>query len=248
MRLFFFPALPQPGGAPLLPIEAADMPANWRRPAGVALAAALAAMLHGGILAWFLSRPAPEPVTAAAPLPMIDIALSAPASPAVAQPVDPPREPPKPKKKPDPAPAKKPKPKPKPVHKESVVKPAEPREETQETAPAAPAPPAPVRAEASSPKSEPFIPASSDANYLHNPRPVYPGIARSRHWEGLVLLRVFVTPDGRCAEISVQRSSGHDVLDESALEAVKRWQFVPAKRGDTAQASWVTVPIEFRLE
>lgn len=220
-------------------------PISWRRPVGVAMAAALAAVLHGGLAIWFLTRPEPIPVTAAAPLPMIDIALSAPASPTVAQPVEPPPQPPKPEKKPEPAPVKKPKPKPKPVRKESVVKQVEPREKVAESAPA---PSAPVRAEASSPRSEAFTPASSDATYLHNPRPVYPGIARSRHWEGLVLLRVYVTPDGRCGEISVQRSSGHEVLDEAALEAVKKWQFVPAKRGDSATASWVAVPIEFRLE
>ncbi len=42
---------------------------------------ALAAILQGDILVWFLSRPSSEPVTTAAPLPMIDIALSAPAVP-----------------------------------------------------------------------------------------------------------------------------------------------------------------------
>ncbi|MGH8475705.1 MAG: energy transducer TonB, partial [Methylococcales bacterium] len=42
-------------------------------------------------------------------------------------------------------------------------------------------------------------------------------------------------------------SSGHEVLDEAALNAVRRWRFVPAKRAGVAQASWATVPIEFEL-
>ncbi|MGH8556373.1 MAG: energy transducer TonB, partial [Methylococcales bacterium] len=80
---------------------------------------------------------------------------------------------------------------------------------------------------------------------MNNPKPVYPRIARRRYCEGLVLLRVFVTAQGHCGKVSVNRSSGHEVLDEAALNAVRRWRFVPAKRAGVAQASWATVPIEF---
>jgi protein TonB len=180
---------------------------------------------------------------------MIDMVLSAPPAPAVTQPtVPPPPTPRKEAKKPDPKPVKKPKPK--PVRKDSAVKQVEPQKQEQaDTAPPAPAAPsAPSQDRAAAPRNDTYTPASSNANYLNNPKPVYPGIARRRHWEGLVLLRVYVTADGRCGEVSVQRSSGHDVLDEAALDAVKKWRFVPAKRGDAAQASWVTVPIEFQLE
>jgi protein TonB len=45
----------------------------------------------------------------------------------------------------------------------------------------------------------------------------------------------------------VDRSSGHDMLDESAIEAVKKWRFIPAKRGETPVASSVIVPIIFTL-
>ncbi|QSA98644.1 energy transducer TonB [Methylococcus sp. EFPC2] len=230
-----------------VPLGAGMLPNSWRRTLGVASAALVAATLHGLVFLWYMNRPAPVPLIAAAPLPMIDIALAAPASPQVVQPAPTPPEPPKPEKKPDPAPVKKAKPKPKPVPKEPVAKRAEVQEEVRETAPPTPAPPAPVKAEAASPHNEVYTPASSTADYLNNPRPVYPSIARSRHWEGLVLLRVYVSPDGHAMEVNVQRSSGHEVLDESALEAVRKWKFVPAKRGDVAQASWVTVPIEFEL-
>ena len=37
-------------------------------------------------------------------------------------------------------------------------------------------------------------------------------------------------------------------LDAAAAEAVKRWHFVPARRGTEAVEAWVRVPIEFRLE
>ena len=63
-----------------------------------------------------------------------------------------------------------------------------------------------------------------------------------------MVLRVFVTADGHCGDLSVQRSSGHEALDEAAMDAVKQWRFVPGKHGDSAVASWVNVPIEFSLE
>lgn len=249
MSFCFLPVSPQPGGTPG-PMPVAQFPESWNRSLGVAAAAVAAALLHGAMMLWYINRPEPVSFTAAAPLPMIDIALAAPPAPPVTQPdLPPPPVPPKEIKKPEVKPEKKPKPKPKSEVKQKVVKPAEPKEETQEAAPPAPpAPPLPKPDKPAAPRNEPYTPASSDANYLHNPRPVYPGIARQRHWEGLVMLRVYVTPDGHCGELSVARSSGHEVLDESAMEAVRRWQFVSAKRGSTPVASWVTVPIEFNLE
>lgn len=247
MSAYFFSGDPPYGGRGSSPVALAEIPLTWKRPVAVAAAAALAAVLHGLFLFWYVNRPAPLPLTEAAPLPMIDVVLSAPPTPAVAQPnVPPPPVPPKELKKPDPKPVKKPK----PVRKNSEVKRVEPKKlEQTDTAPPAPAAPsAPVQDRAAAPRNDAYTPASSNADYLHNPKPVYPGIARRRHWEGLVVLRVYVTADGHCGEVAVQRSSGHEVLDRAALEAVRKWRFVPAKRGDVAQASWVTVPIEFQLE
>jgi protein TonB len=96
--------------------------------------------------------------------------------------------------------------------------------------------------------SEPtFTEANFRANYAHNPKPDYPAVARSRGWQGKVLLRVKVSAEGLSDDVSVEQSSGHDILDESAVEAVKKWRFIPAKRGDTPVSSSVIVPIDFKL-
>jgi TonB family protein len=86
-----------------------------------------------------------------------------------------------------------------------------------------------------------------NANYATNPKPKYPEVARSRGWEGNVLLRVRVTADGRSEQVTVHRSSGYKVLDDSAIDAVQKWRFIPAKRGNTAVACTVIVPIVFTL-
>ena len=34
----------------------------------------------------------------------------------------------------------------------------------------------------------------------------------------------------------------------TARDTVRRWRFIPAKRGDEAVSAWVLIPISFRLE
>ncbi len=86
------------------------------------------------------------------------------------------------------------------------------------------------------------------ADHLHNPRPPYPAVARARNWEGVSRLRVYVLPNGSAGQVQLAGSSGHDVLDEAAVAAVRGWRFVPAKRGDQAIASWVQFPIVWKLK
>jgi len=58
---------------------------------------------------------------------------------------------------------------------------------------------------------------------------------------------VEVLSNGRVGQIEVRRSSGYDVLDQSAFAAVKQWRFIPAMKGDEAIPFWVNIPIRFRL-
>ena len=92
-------------------------------------------------------------------------------------------------------------------------------------------------------QSEPIF----DAQYLNNPAPLYPKTARDRGIEGKILLEVVVKEDGSALNVKLLSSSGSSLLDESALEAVKNWQFIPAKKfGKFVQAK-VIVPIEFKI-
>jgi protein TonB len=49
--------------------------------------------------------------------------------------------------------------------------------------------------------------------------------------QGRVLVRVFVDTSGAAAQIELRESSGHPRLDDAAASAVRRWRFVPARRG-----------------
>lgn len=193
-----------------------------------------------------------EPAIPAQPLVM---QVSLIAAPPAQKPVAPPA-PPMVKKPPAP---KTPQKKPLPPKKPPVVR--KPGDITSPDAIAAPKPtpaspqptsaPAPASipgpATAVKAKPETFTEANYRANYGFNPKPDYPRIARSRGWQGKVLLRVQVSAAGVSENIAVHQSSGHETLDESAVEAVRKWKFIPAKRGDKPVASSVIVPIQFTL-
>ena len=91
-------------------------------------------------------------------------------------------------------------------------------------------------------------PARFDAAYLNNPPPEYPPLARRRGLEGTVFLSVAVCAEGRPTQLEVRTTSGSAHLDRAALDAVRRWRFVPARAGGQAVASRIVVPIVFRLE
>lgn len=83
---------------------------------------------------------------------------------------------------------------------------------------------------------------------LRNPAPLYPWMARVNGWEGTVFVRAEVTPEGRVGSLGVNKSSGHPVLDGAALQAVRRWEFIPARQGSRKVASTVEIPITFLLK
>lgn len=81
-----------------------------------------------------------------------------------------------------------------------------------------------------------------------NRPPRYPMAARRQGLEGHVLLRIEVDGTGVATRVTVSKSSGHRVLDDSALRAAKDWRFLPALVDGRAASGAVDVPITFRLD
>lgn len=109
-------------------------------------------------------------------------------------------------------------------------------------------PPAPVAEAVVAPDPPPVIPPRFTADYLQNPAPPYPALARRMHEQGRVLVRVLVSADGMPERIELKASSGFPRLDQSALETIRNWKFVPARQGEQKIAAWVVVPIAFTLD
>jgi protein TonB len=85
------------------------------------------------------------------------------------------------------------------------------------------------------------------AAYLNNPKPEYPPVSRRLQETGKVLLRVHVDTSGVATDVEIRNSSGFARLDSAAVKAVWQWRFIPAKRGETAVAAWVLIPLKFEL-
>ena len=192
--------------------------------------------------------PARDALREVAPL-MVELITSAPPAP--------PRPEPKVDSLPKPMPVRKAEPRPKPqpapetpvlaatapaAQSPAVSVPVDPRPlppiEAKSAPPAPPAPPAPAPI---------VVPPAFNADYLDNPAPAYPGLSRRLGEQGRVMLRVHVEASGLPSSVEVRTSSGYERLDQAALEAVRRWKFVPAKLGDKSVAASVVVPINFNL-
>jgi periplasmic protein TonB len=221
------------------PVTLAPRSARWRRFRTRAPSLAGVIALHAAALVALLQyQPVRDALVSSVPImvnliaPRVEVA---PPKPEV--------EPPKPK----------PRPVRPPIEEPLISAPVEAPSPTVAPAPPPP-PPQPVEAVAAAPvaapvvASLPIIPPNFNADYLHNPAPVYPLVARRNGEQGRVILRVLVTADGQPAQVEVRTSSGSARLDGAALETVQRWRFVPARQGDRPVAAWVLVPISFVLQ
>ena len=90
--------------------------------------------------------------------------------------------------------------------------------------------------------------ADYKASYLKNPKPPYPPLAVKMRLEGRVGIIAEVLPDGRAGRVGIESSSGHDLLDQSALQTVKQWQFTPARKDGVIITQVVRIPINFNLK
>lgn len=97
-------------------------------------------------------------------------------------------------------------------------------------------------------QAAPTVDADYKAAYLNNPKPPYPLMALQMRNEGTVMLKALVQPDGSCGEVLLARSSGHELLDQSALKTVAQWRFVPARSQGKEVSQWVSIPIVFNLK
>jgi len=92
---------------------------------------------------------------------------------------------------------------------------------------------------------------AEDNEYIHANlsgfKLMYPHEAEEQGWEGTVRLKVHISAYGDIGEVIVVHSSGHDILDDAAVDMIKKASFTPARRGDKPVDSWVMVPYRFIL-
>ncbi len=80
---------------------------------------------------------------------------------------------------------------------------------------------------------------------IHAPDPAYPPMARQARVEGEVSIRATIGADGLVENVELQ--SGHPLLVQAALDAVKQWQFKPAMKDGQGIAAQISVVVNFKL-
>lgn len=78
--------------------------------------------------------------------------------------------------------------------------------------------------------------------------PRYPRSARKRGIEGVALYEIWLDENGNQIKQVLLESSGAEMLDSSALRAIKQWQFSPHITGGQQVAHRVQIPVRFKLD
>jgi len=115
------------------------------------------------------------------------------------------------------------------------------------TAPAAPVAPPAAKAD---PAAERTLSTSYEKSLsdLIKRNEKYPERARRQHWQGTVIVVLSLSAEGKVMDITIAESSGRDILDEAALEMVRRASPLPrAPEGLRGKERAVRVPIAFKL-
>jgi TonB family protein len=94
--------------------------------------------------------------------------------------------------------------------------------------------------------SGPPIGGVTPPTLLHKTEPEYTEEAKAAKFQGTVVPYIEVGPDGTATNIKVQHSLGMG-LDEKAIEAVRKWQFLPGKKDGKPVTVAATIEVNFRL-
>ncbi|OCH06598.1 energy transducer TonB [Aliivibrio fischeri] len=85
-------------------------------------------------------------------------------------------------------------------------------------------------------------------SFLKRPNaPRYPRIAQRKGIEGTALYEIWLNENGKQIKQELITSSGAQVLDEAALNAIRDWQFSPQVINGQAIAHRVQIPVRFSL-
>ena len=80
---------------------------------------------------------------------------------------------------------------------------------------------------------------------LQQTRPLYPALARQARIQGNVVLHAIIDKEGKVAQLEV--ISGHPLLVQSALDAVKQWRYKPTQlNGDPVEVD-TTITVTFTM-
>jgi periplasmic protein TonB len=84
-----------------------------------------------------------------------------------------------------------------------------------------------------------------EANKLSAPKPVYPPLAKQAHIQGTVVLAATISKAGSIENLQVV--SGHPMLRQAALDAVRNWKYKPTYLNGEPVEVETTINVNFSL-
>lgn len=83
------------------------------------------------------------------------------------------------------------------------------------------------------------------AKIVAQPQPMYPALAQQARIQGNVVLHAIIDREGRVSELQVV--SGHPLLVQAALDAVRRWRYQPTELNHEPVEVETTITVSFVL-
>jgi protein TonB len=99
-----------------------------------------------------------------------------------------------------------------------------------------------------SPTPLPLVGASIDSRYADAFQPTYPPAERRAGREGRVVVRVLIGVDGRVKQIERVSATSDAFFAATRDQALARWRFTPATRGDVPVEQWKQMGVSFVLK
>ncbi len=109
---------------------------------------------------------------------------------------------------------------------------------------------APVDTNERLPDIDEFVETTEDPRWdrkVLDSNTIYPENARTAGIAGVVIVRALIDVRGRVRKCHIDHSE-HSMLDQAAIDAVKRTPFLPAFKGARPIACWTQIEVRFQLE
>src|SRR5271167_249171 len=98
----------------------------------------------------------------------------------------------------------------------------------------------------SNPPEQVEIPSDiSQGLLIYKVQPTYPPLARQARVQGTVVLQAVIDKDGSIKDLTV--TSGHPMLVQAALDAVKQWRYKPYYVNGEPALVGTTINVNFQL-
>ena len=125
-----------------------------------------------------------------------------------------------------------------------------PSGERDGTPPPPPPSPPPAPPKLSDPTPVPAVPIRRGggvvmSNLVHQVQPVYPMLAQKSRTQGVVLLEAVILRDGTIDPARIRVISGHVLLNDAAVEAVRQWRYKPTLLNKEPVEILTTITVNF---